>query len=758
MVKTCAAAPILLALLSLSTAVHAQPAPAPSAVTPSSVMQLGKMTVVGTRKNEQITSTDIGVEKFKIEELAQIPVIMGEKDIMKTLQLTPGITTITEGRSGFIVRGSGIDQNLVLMDGMPLYYVSHQSGLYSIFNSDAVDSLAIYKGGVPARYGGRAASILDVKMVGDEVDKFHGRLAVGLITSKLSLQVPVIKDKLSISLAGRTTALSVGQLHDAIKDDCEPDDSADAKSKTGKGGQCSRSSIAIFAGKGNNGPTEAEDFYFFGRPEYWYDLNAKVAWKVNQAHTLIFSTFFGEDNAILIGDTWWGNRAGSLRWSSEWSDKLLSETTAYYSEYYTNNENGIYAFHSGIVSGGVRHQSTWFMDKSMKAIGGLAAEYQTYDHGSLEDTTNNFGKFMPPMQSLETALHLGAEYKHSEKLKAYLGLRYSLFFRLGPGDTHVWDENTNEAISSEPHDDFAIMATHHNPEPRFNLTYTLDDSNSVKFTYNRSAQYLRLMTNSMQLTWYDIWMPSTENIPSMTTDQVGLGYFMDLLDHKLQLSAEVYYKAHNDVADFEDGLHNYLVDNLEAYVATGDGRSYGMELMVKKPKGRLNGWLSYNLGRSEQQIDGINRGEWYASKFDKTHDFTAVVSYEALGNALPGHKLHVTGLFLYSTGNAVTLAEGYYTISGIPFPYWEGRNRYRLPDYHRLDLGLKYEVQTWGKSKTSFEVSLYNVYNRRNVNSISYTQAGTGKSAGKTAEGPLFNPYGISYYGFRPSATLTVEL
>jgi len=726
----------------------------------SKVMQLDKMTVVGQKKNLKITNTEISMEKFEIEELAQIPVFMGEKDIMKTLQLTPGITTITEGRSGFVVRGSGIDQNMILMDGMPLYYTSHMEGLYSVFNSDAVDSLVIYKGGTPAHFGTRAASVLAVKMIGDKVERLRAKLSVGLITSKIAVQAPIIKGKLWASIAARSSYLSIGKLHDVIKDDCDEDD---ANAKLGKGGACTRFSGGVYASKG--GAAQDSEFYFFGRPESWYDINPKMVWQVNKDHALNLTGFFSEDNSILIGETWWGNRAGALRWNATWSDKVRSETTAYYSQYFTDNANGIYIFSSGIKTGGFRHKTNWVPFEQMTVTMGGDLEVQDYNHGKLEDSTQDTGgKFMPGMQSLETAVHAGAELRDLfPGLTVYAGLRWSLFFRLGPGDTHEWDPSTNEALPGKtvPHGSGEVMATHTNPEPRLNVTYAFNEQHSLKFSYNRSAQYLRLMTNSMQLTWYDVWMPSTENIPSMTTDQWGLGYFTSLFGDKLEASAEVYYKNHTDVADFEDGLHNYLVDNLEAYVATGDGRSYGLELMIRKKKGWITGWISYNVGRSEQQIDGINRGEWYPSKFDKTHDLSILLSVEPLSQFVKGHKLYFTALFLYQTGNAVTLPEGYYYISGVPFPYWDGRNRYRLPDYHRLDLGIKYEVKLWRTLRTSLEISFYNVYDQRNVNTIAYSLNSSGKS-GKGGGSydpnkPLYNPYGISYYGFRPSATLTVE-
>ena len=715
------------------------------------VLMLGRMVVVGQKKDRTVTSTDIGVERFTIQDLAQVPVFMGEKDIMKTIQLTPGITTIAEGRSAFIVRGSGIDQNMILMDGMPIYYTSHMSGLYSVFNSDAVERLVVYKGGVPARYGGRSASILSVRMRGDEVKDLQARLGLGLITSKASLAIPIVKGKLSVFLAGRSSYLSIGMIHDSGKDD-----------------GAIRGSTGVPT-KGTTTP--AVPFYFYGTDEHWYDINAKIVWKPNSKHALYLTGFYGRDQGILIGMSWWGNRAAALQWKAQLAPKLLSDLTAYYSEYYTDNINSIYVFHSGIITAGLRHGFNWFPAKGLTVTTGYSLEYQDFDHGTLKDTKENYGKFMPPMQSLEGAVHLGAEYKILPGLTAYLGLRYSFFFRLGSGKRHVYDPVTNESVSSEEFGAGEVMKGYHLPEPRFSLTYLLNDQSSVKATYNRNAQYLRLMTNSMQLTWYDIWMPSTSNIPPMTTDQWAVGYFLSLHKKTYRLSIETYYKHSRHAADFEDGLHNYLVDNLEAYVATGDGRSYGLELMIRKKKGPITGWISYNVGRSEQKITGINRDQWYPSKFDKTHDMSLLISVELMhfiskligpapeGDSLSRHKLYLTALFLFQTGNAVTLPEGQYYISGIPFPYWDGRNRYRLPDYHRLDLGLKYQFRIWRTLKTSVELSIYNVYNRRNVNSIGYSVNADNSKTGTKADPskPLYNPFGISYYGFRPSATLTVE-
>ncbi len=712
--------------------------------------KLSKELVVSEKKNENITSTEMSVEKFEIEEIETVPVIMGEKDIMKTIQLTPGITVITEGEIGFVVRGSGIDENLVLMDGMPLYYSSHQQGLYSVFNSDAVDNFKIYKGGIPASYGGRASSIMDVRMKGDKVEEFHTKLTLGLITSKFSLETPIVKDKLSIFGAGRFTKLSVGYIHDQIKggNELSWDKGRDSRQKDDD------------RDDGKNG---IDDFYFFDPNENWLDMNGKIVYNINDNNRVDLSGYFGRDSAITAGGfTEWGNRAAVLRWNHDFSSKFLSNTALTYSRYYTSAETGIYRFYSGIKIGNFKQEFGLFPNKNNDIRFGLSTEYQKYDHGALEDETqDDAGKFMPPMQALESALYVGNDQNIGEKLAAYYGLRYSFFFQMGSGHNYTYDDVSNEVISSEyfPARN-NIMHVYHMPEPRLSLTYIFNEQNSVKFFYNRSAQYLRLMTLGMQLQWYDIWMPCTKNIEPLSVNQIALGYFGNFFDDQFQFSAETYYKWAKNAAAFEDGLHNYLVDNLEAYVATGKGRSYGLELMLKKPSGRLNGWLSYNLGRSEKKVDVINNGEWFPSMFDKTHDVTAVLCCELFRN------LSLSATFIYSTGNAVTLPEAYYYISDIPFPYWEGRNKYRLPAYHRLDMGLKYELSVFKKLfnkynrdlKISLELSGYNVYNRRNIVSMGYAQGGSGKTGSSTSgDVSFYEPYGISIYGFIPSFLLNVE-
>lgn len=696
--------------------------------------ELGEVTIEAEAEDHNITSTEVSVERMTMEQIEVIPVIMGETDIFKTLQLLPGISAISEGQSGFIVRGSGFDQNLILMDGMPIYYSSHMQGLYSVFNSDAVDAMTIYKGGTPARFGGRGASVLDVRMRESNFTEFGASLSVGLITSKFSLEAPLLKNKLSVFLSGRSTQMGVGYQYDQMTTE-EPTDT-----KT--------------SGKGNT------DYTFFGPYEKWYDLNGKVIYKMNKNNRLFLSAYFGQDYALTTGLTDWGNRASSLRWNHLFNDKLSSNTSLIYSEYYTHNVNGPYVFRSGIGTYGVKEEFSYLPNSNNSIKFGFQSEYQDFNHGALEDQSqDDAGKFMPPMQGLESALFFENDQKLNLRLSTHYGLRFSMYHQLGPGDVHQYDEVSNESYSSEPFEGYTdVMSAYYNLEPRLSFNYLLNDKSSLKASYNRNAQYLRLMTLGGQIQWYDIWMPTTNNIKPMLTDQVALGYFRNFKDNMFKVSAETYYKWIGNAADFEDGLHNYLVDNLEAYVAMGKGKAYGFELSVEKTKGKINGRVSYNWSKSLYQIDVINKGRWYPNIFDRTHNLTAFGSYEFLKN------LTLSATFIYNTGAPITLAESYYHIGGVAFPYWEARNKYRLPDYHRLDLGLTYNPDFLAiklkksnrEIRTTIEGSVFNVYNRRNIRSINMVENRVGKD-GIDPETPRFNQVGISTFGFMPSFQLKIQ-
>jgi len=704
----------------------------------SSENQLEEVVVSNKKPDKNVTSTEISIKKLNIEQIKRIPIVMGETDIFKTIQMLPGINSVAEGRAGFIVRGGGLDQNLILMDEMPLFYASHQRGLYSVFNAAAVSEMTIYKGGIPARFGGRSSAVLDVKMTDGSFENYSGEISLGLITSKFSFEAPIIKDKLSIFVAGRSTRWGFGYWYDQISRNSDPNGKGDKSG--GKGGTTG-------------------SLTFFQTGERWFDYNTKLIWKINDKNSLIFSGYYGKDFAYTAaGLTNWGNQAGHLKWSHIFNEKLISNTSLIVSRYNTFGDGGQYQFYSGIGTYTFKHNFTYFAANDATWQFGLQSEYQDFNHGSLIDVTQDDGaKFMPPMQGLESSLY--SEYKKTfnEKFAVHLGLRLSMYNRLGSGHTTVFDEETNEEISRTEYSIFTdVMATYINPEPRASLTYIVNKNNSIKASYNRNAQYLRLMTLGSDITWYDIWMPSTENVEPMITDQFAIGYFRNFFDNKIELSTEAYYKYQNGVSDFEDGLHNYLVDNLEAYVAQGTGKSYGFEISIEKPKGDFTGRISYNIGESLWEIDEINQGRPYHNMFDITHSLNSQFSYNPSKSKLfKDFTLSIN--FVYYTGRPVTLPESYYYIGNVSMPFWEARNQYRLPDYHRMDIGINYEPESLSfktkknnrKFQPSIDISLYNIYNRRNIFTIDMVNNGLGKDGVNPSS--VFSAQGRSTFGFVPS-------
>jgi len=702
---------------------------------PSSI-QLENVVISAKKPDENVTSTEVSIEKLNIKQIKAIPIVMGETDIMKTIQMLPGINSVAEGRAGFIVRGGGLDQNLILMDEMPLFYTSHQRGLYSVFNAAAVSEMTVYKGGVPARFGGRSSAVLDVRMTDGNFEKSSGEISLGLITSKFSLEAPLIKDKLSIFVAGRSTRWGFGYWSDQI--------TGNSTDPYGKGGGK--------GGKSTGGLT------FFQPEERWFDYNTKIIWKINDKNRLTFSGYCGKDFAYTeAGLTNWGNQAGHLKWRHTFNDRLISSTSLIASRYNTFGDGGQYQFYSGIGTYSLKQDFTYFAPNAATWRFGLNSEYQDFNHGSLVDVTqDDAGKFMPPMQGLESALFSEYEKIFVEKFAVHLGLRLSMYNRLGPGHTTVYDDESNEEISQTEFSGYTdIMATYINPEPRASVTYIVNKNNSIKASYNRNAQYLRLMTLGSDISWYDIWMPSTENVSPMLADQFALGYFRNFFDNKIELSTEAYYKYQNGVSDFEDGLHNYLVNNLEAYVAQGIGRSYGFEVSIEKSQGDFKGRISYNIGESLWEIEAVNQGRPYHNMFDITHSLNSQFSYNP--SKIKSLKDFTFSLnFVYYTGRPVTLPESYYYIGDIAMPYWEARNLYRLPDYHRMDIGIKYEPESLSfktknnrKIQPSIDISLYNVYNRRNIYTIDIVNNGAGKVGANPSS--VFSAQGRSTFGFVPS-------
>lgn len=659
---------------------------------------LEEIEVVAKKKDENLSSAQMSVEKMDMKKISKLPVLFGEKDILKTIQLLPGISSTSEGGNGFSVRGGSIDQNLILLDEAPVYSASHLMGFFSVFNSDALKNISVYKGGIPAHYGGRASSVLDISMKDGNNQKFQASGGLGLISSRLTLEGPIIKDKMSFIVSGRRSyADLVARSLDLLED---------------------------------------------GANLFFYDLNAKLNYQINDNNRVFISGYFGSDEFGFeeMGMNW-GNKTGTLRWNHIFNSKLFSNTTFIYSEYdygFKLND-GESNYSSGIVDYGFKQDFTYFLNPQNTLSFGLNSTHHTFNPGKLEhESDDNTETILDKKYALESSIYLSNKQEVSDRIAAEYGIRFSNFSQLGAGYNNTYN-NENELVDSVYYGKNEVMQTYYSIEPRISLSYRLTSDKSIKASFNKMGQYLHLMSNSTSGQPTDTWVPSSYNIKPLDVNQYALGYFQNFQDNNYEFSLELYYKDMFNITDFKDGADIILNENLESYILQGDGRSYGAEFYLKKKTGRFTGWLSYTLSRTENKIDGINNNEWYPSKIDKTHDISIVGSYKL------NDRWSISATWVYYTGNAVTFPSGKYEYDGYSYPYYTERNGYRMPDYHRLDLNVHLEGKQNKRFKSSWDFSLYNVYNRYNAYSINFQESETNPGATEAVQ--------LSLFGIVPSIT-----
>lgn len=660
--------------------------------------QLKEVVVKAEKTDQNLTSVEVGVEKLDVASIAKIPVLLGEKDVLKTIQLMPGISTISEGSTGFSVRGGSADQNLILLDEAPVYSASHLLGFFSVFNSDAIKDVSVYKGGIPANFGGRASSVVDIQMKDGNNQHFSGSGGLGLISSRLTLEGPIVKDKGSFIVSGRRSYADLLAKSSGLLD----------------------SELSL----------------------YFYDLNSKFNYKINDNNRIYLSGYTGKDD-FDFGEmgTEWGNIAGTLRWNHLYGSRLFSNTTFLYSNYsYRFNLEDDMQMSSGIEDFGFKQDFTWFLNPSNTMKFGLNSTYHTFYPGELRtgDDTDVAEIVLDQKQSLESGIYLSNETRFNERFSAEYGVRLSMFNQLGEGWAYNYNDS-NERIDSTWYGKGELMQTYSSLEPRVSMNYRLNKQSSVKASYNRITQFLHLLSNSTSGQPTDTWVPSSTNIEPVTVNQFSAGYYRNFLDNNLEFSVEAYYKAMNNVTDYEDGTNILLNEDIEANILSGDGRSYGLEFYLKKRYGRLNGWVSYTLARTENRIKGINNYDWYPASYDKTNDLSVVLNYDFTD------RISLSGSWIYYTGNAVTFPSGKYEFDDYLVSYYTERNGYRMPDYHRLDLNLHLEGKNRKKFKSSWDFSVYNAYNRYNAYIITFRESETSPGTTEAVK--------ISLFGIVPSVT-----
>jgi hypothetical protein len=651
-------------------------------------MQLDEIVVIAEEEERNVNELQMSVEKLDMTVIQKLPTLLGETDVIRSIILLPGVTTVGEGAAGFNVRGGSIDQNLVILDEAPVYNSSHLFGFFSIFNPDAVKGVKLYKGGIPARFGGRLSSILDVRMREGNNKDFEANGGIGTIFSRLSVEGPIAKNKASFLLAGRRSYI------DVLSRPFLSDDLGDTKLN-------------------------------------FYDLTIKTNWKANEKNQFFLSGYLGRD-VFQFGPQAgfnWGNGTTTFRWNHLFNERLFSNFTLYYSNYdyelaFGDEAENKFDWNARIKNIGFKPELSYFINpNNVVRFGGqsILYEFQPANAVSInEGDVIDFG--LDIQEALESSLFLEQELQLWNRLKLNYGLRLSHFAYLGGRNVYTFGEAV--VIGEERPltnvtfvEDGKTVKDWFNLEPRLAAQFQLNDATSLKASYNRTAQYIHLLSNTTASIPLDIWTPSTNNIDPQMANQVALGYFRNFKNNQYELSVETYYKKFNKLIDYVDGADLILNEFVEGQILEGKGRAYGMELMLKKNKGRFNGWANYTLSRSERLVAGINSNDWYASRYDQTHNFNLTGFYDLSPRAT------LSATFIYNTGTPISLpASGYYQ-QGLFVPNNDnnGRNNYRIPDYHRLDVSLTL-ARNPNKPKKQWTgewvFGIYNVYNRRNAFSI----------------------------------------
>lgn len=631
-----------------------------------------------TPNDNQILTPQMGVEKLNMAQINNIPVILGEKDILKIITLLPGIKTAGEGNTGFYVRGGNADQNLILLDEATVYNSSHLLGFFSTFNSDAIKDVTIYKGGMPAEYGGRLSSVLDVKMNDGNNKNYAVQGGIGLIASRLKLEGPIVKDKGSFMISGRTSYLG------------------------------------LLLGLSSDTTIKKSNISF-------YDLNAKLNYHFNDHNAIYVSGYLGKDILKLakIFGTNWGNATGTIRFNHVFNDRLFSNTSIIASSYNYQiqglSKENLFNATSKIVDLNLKEDLQYSTGGSHTLKFGINILHHTIDPGKITAAeTSNFNNFsVEKRYGYENAAYIDDQWKVTDKLTVLYGLRLSNMLLLGPGTFNTYDES-GKTLTTKNYTAGSMVKNYVNLEPRFSASYVLNDENSVKASYNRNTQNIHLLNNSTGGSPISVYEMSSNNIKPEIADQVSTGWFKNFSENSYEFSAEIYYKWLQNQINYKDGAQLIFNQNVESQLVYGKGRAYGLELFLKKKYGRFNGWIGYTLSRTETKFPTINKGNYFLATQDRTHDLSIVGIYKL------SNRWTFSSAFTYSTGAAVTYPTGKYLNGGLTTFSYSERNGYRQPSSNRLDLGATLEGKENKRYHSSWSFSIYNVYGRYNPYTISF--------------------------------------
>jgi hypothetical protein len=697
---------------------------------------LSEVVVSSTKANQRIVSTEMSTEKLTAKDIKQIPMVLGEADVIKSIQLLPGVSAPNEGSGGFNVRGGSADQNLILLDEAIVYNPSHLFGFFSVFNADALKDATIYKGGIPSKYGGRLSSVLDIRMREGSNKKFSATGGIGLLSSRVTLETPL------------------GKVHE-----------------NGANGSMlisgRRSYADIFLPLFPDTTINRNKLYF-------YDLNFRSNYRLSTKDRVFLSGYFGRDRIDVpngFGNSW-GNITGTLRWNHLFSSKLFMNVSTIYSNYdyeikfYPGNS---FKWQSSLSNLNFKADFDFYANEKHNIKFGLGSIYYTFNPGNITPfgskssvvATNN-----PLKYALENYAYLQDDYKINSNLSVMYGLRISNFAQLANESIPVY--NNDQPVVFNPTINNYQKGTvksynkskrntwlnnSYGLEPRINVNYQISESASIKTGYNRMFQYIHLLSTATSPTPLDIYTPSSSFIKPQISDQIASGYFKNIKDNKYELSVEGYYKWMQNQFDFIDGASPLLNNSPETILLNGSARSYGLEFMVKKGEGRFTGWISYTLSKAERKTPGINggrginNGEYYATNYDKPHNLAVTANYKL------SEKWSFSANFIFQSGRPITYPESKYTFNGLSVPEYSERNAHRLPAYHRLDVSATLKGKESKRLKSQWVFGIYNFYNRQNAANITFRESVTLNNNNYEVGTGINKAYKLTYFGIVPSVS-----
>jgi hypothetical protein len=668
--------------------------------------------VTAGRKDENVKNTEMGTVTLSMAQIKKLPVLFGEVDILKTLQLLPGVQSAGEGNTGFYVRGGGPDQNLVLLDDATIYNTGHLFGFFSVFSSDAIKEVTLIKGGMPANYGGRLSSVVDVTMKDGNMKEYHAEGGIGLIASRLMTEGPIKKDKGSFMVSGRRTYIDV--------------------------------LARPFSSKLKN-----TGYYF-------YDANLKANYKLGKHDRVYLSGYIGLDKfkfqnsrGTFKADIPWGNKTATARWNHQFTDKLFLNTTLVYNEYsfasnFALNNFGI-KLASGIKDYNAKSDLDYYAGNNHHFKMGVAYTHHKFIPNQISGHVDSIT--LDPNNTLikyahEAGAYILDDFDVTKWWKINAGLRYSWFGQIGPYSDYTYDGNGN-ATDSTKYGPGKLVKSYGGWEPRVNMRFELNENSSLKVSVSKTYQYLHLVSNNGTTLPTDTWVPSTLIVQPQLSWQYSAGYFRNFLDNKLETSVEVYYKDMYNQIQYKDGyVPNTLQDPELSYVF-GKGTAYGAEFFINKTQGKFTGWIGYTLSWTDQKFALLNNGDKFPAKYDRRHDLSLVGTYTF------NKKWTTSAVFIYGSGNAITLPTGYYFIDGKLVELYSKVNAYRLPAYHRLDISATYTPQRTKPRKWegSWTFSVYNIYNHHNPYFLYVDNTGTAQT------GIKMTVYEVSILPILPSVT-----